>query len=54
VKGVCKYCKSQFSYKGAGASTGAMWRHIDGCMKKKLHEGTMNTLFCTLLVFLFE
>jgi hypothetical protein len=40
VKGVCKYCKSQFSYKGAGASTGAMWRHIDGCMKKKLHAGT--------------
>ncbi|KAK2373563.1 zinc finger BED domain-containing protein DAYSLEEPER [Trifolium repens] len=40
LKGVCKYCKSQFSYKGAGASTGAMWRHIDGCMKKKLHAGT--------------
>jgi hypothetical protein len=39
-KGVCKHCKSQFTTGKPGASTSHMRRHLDGCIKKKLHDTT--------------
>ncbi|XP_058760052.1 zinc finger BED domain-containing protein RICESLEEPER 2-like [Vicia villosa] len=40
MKGVCKYCKLQFATGGPQSSTSHMKRHIDKCLKKKLHEST--------------
>ncbi|XP_058775691.1 zinc finger BED domain-containing protein RICESLEEPER 2-like [Vicia villosa] len=40
MKGVCKYCKLQFSTGGRGSSTSHMKMHIDKFLKKKLHEST--------------